>query len=250
MAGYLKRYVKKWRVKADYDLSTNDFPRDKDENLEPSFDDYYIPCDSDCKIRHFQRDILFYYCPSIGRFRNILKQIYTDKIGSLDKFKKIKTSEKDGKVTEKEIFNTEEMYQGLLNKNILTYIEELDYEGEFRFKADQIDYIAETVGAKTFGANISPLSPKNLPSIKYDIPYEELTSYKEITKDLETKELYIISKLNSNFDDIIKEKKCTQFDVNKERKKSCLGTKEFIHSIGMFKEYLLYLKENIATLRK
>lgn len=247
MAGYLKRYVKKWRVKADYDLSTNDFPRDKDENLEPSFDDYYIPCDSDCKIRHFQRDILFYYCPSIGRFRNILKQIYTDKVGDLDKFKTIKISEKGNK---NETFDNESMQKELLDKKILTYIEELDYEGEFRFKADMMDYIAEVVGAKTFGANISPLSPKNLPSIKYDIPYEDLTLYKEITKDLETKELYIISKLNSNFDDIIKGKKGTQFDVNKERKKSCLGTKEFIHSIGMFKEYLIYLKENIATLRK
>ena len=44
MAGYLRKYVGKYRVKSDYDLETNDFPRLENGNLDPSFDDLYIDC--------------------------------------------------------------------------------------------------------------------------------------------------------------------------------------------------------------
>lgn len=63
MANYLfKKYKGQFRVKANYDLSTNDFPRDELGNIDSSFDDFYIPCASGGKIRHYGQNVLFYFC--------------------------------------------------------------------------------------------------------------------------------------------------------------------------------------------
>ena len=151
MVNYLyKKYKGEFRVKADIDLSTNDFPRDEQGNIDSSFDDFYIPCVKNDKIRHYEQNILLYYCPSAGRFKNILKKIYEDKIGNLDKFTTTK------KVKDKEItsYDYDSIFKELLDKQILVYIEGYEDEGEFRFKTDLMDYIAKLVKAKTSGANI------------------------------------------------------------------------------------------------
>ena len=249
MAGYLyKKYKGFYRVKADFDLSTNDFPRDEQGNIEPSFDDYYIPCANGAKIRHYEQNILLYYCPSIGRFRNILKQIYEDKVESLDKHKTIKKSE----FLDKEIisYNYDSIFKELLDKQILIYIEEYDNEGEFRFKTDLMDCIAGLVKARTSGANISPFSIKNLPSAKYNIPEEDLIKYRKIIEVLEKKEMYLLSQWVKNFDKVIQSKKGKKYDVNVERKRSCLTGKEYIHSIGLFDDYLEFLQQQVITYQK
>lgn len=248
MAGYLRKYVGEFRVKADYDLATNDFPRDEQGNIDSSFDDFYIPCASRSKIRHYGQKVLLYYCPSIGKFRNILKKIYEDKIGSLDKHKIIKKSES----LDKEIisYNYDSIYKELIDKQILTYIDELDFEGEFRFKADMMEYIANLVGARTSGASISPFSTKNLPSVKYNIPTEELNKYKEIIKVLDKSEIILLTRWIKQFDDVIQTKKGSTYDINSERKLSCLSGKEFIHSIGLFDDYLKYLQDKVLTYQK
>jgi hypothetical protein len=244
MANYLySKYKNKFRVKADYDLSTNDFPRDELGNIDSSFDDFYIPCASKGKIRHYEQNILLYYCTSIGRFRNILKQIYEDKVGSLEKFKTYNKPNKEGKVTH--VFDIESMYSELIDKGIIFYICEYEEEGEFRFKADLMDYIASLVKPSTSGSSISPLSIKNLPSKKYDIPKEELDKYKEITKNIDKSNAIILSQLVKKFDDIIQKKKGKDYDIKYERRLSCLKGKEFIHSIGLFDDYLIFLKENL-----
>lgn len=252
MSGYLKKYIGTYRVLADIDLATNDFVRiksGKDKGkLDPSFDDFYIPCKSSSKIRHYQSNILLFYCPTKGRFRNILKQIYTDKIGTIEKFQIVKISKDNKELTS---FDTEAMYKELIDNNILLFTEELDDECEFRFKSNQMEYIAELVGAKTSGAKISPFSTKNLPSKKislkkYNIPLEELTLYKEIIKVLNNKERLVISKLQEQFNSIIQAEKGALYDINAERKLSCLGGKEFIHSIGLFDKYLDFLKVGIV----
>lgn len=247
MAGYLKKYISKYRVKADYNLATNDFIRDKDGNLDKSFDDYYIPCSNNSKIRHYQQKILLYYCPSIGRFKNILKKIYEDEIGDIEKYQIVKISDKGNKII---TTSYEEIYKELLDKEILIDIIEFDDEGEFKFKVDKIDYIAKLVGAKTSGASISPFSPKNLPSKKYNIPPEELALYKEITSVLDKNELLIINKIQNQFDSVIQAKKGKLYDINAKRKLSCLSGKEYIHSIGLFNDYLEFLRAGILTYQK
>lgn len=246
MSGYLRKYVSKFRVKADYDLSTNDFPRDEQGNIDSSFDDFYIPCTNGSKIRHYEQNILLYYCPSIGRFRNILKKIYEDKIGNLDKL----TSTKKFKDKEITSYNYELIYKELLDKQIIFYIEEYDNEGEFRFKTDLMDYIAKLVKASTTGANISPFSTKNLPSVKYNIPKDDLIKYKKIIEILEKKEMYLLAQWSKKFDEVIKSQKGKLYDVNAERRLSCLAGKEYIHSIGLFDDYLKFLQEQVLMYQK
>lgn len=248
MSNYLfKKYKGQFRVKADFDLSTNDFPRDENDNIDSSFDDFYIPCASNGKIRHYGQNVLFYYCPSIGRLRNILKQIFIDKLGSIEKFHTVKKLKTGNETT---IFDYELMYKELIDKQILVYIEELDFEGEFRFKTDIMDYIASLVGAKTSGASISPFSTKNLPNKKYNIPTEESNKYKDIIKVLEKNEMILLTRLIKQFDSIIQVKKGAKYDINAERKLSCLSGKEYIHSIGLFDEYLKFLQYEVDLYQK
>ena len=226
MSGYLRKYVSKFRVKADYDLLTNDFPRDEIGNIDSSFDDFYIPCANNGKIRHYEQ--------------NILKQIYEDKIGNLDKYKTTKL------LKEKEItsYDYEEIYKKLLNKQILVHIDELDFEGEFRFKTDMMNYIANLVGARTSGANISPFSTKNLPKEKYNIPTRDLNKYKKIIKPID--KIVLLAHWIKQFDDVIQAKKGNTYDINAERKLSCLSGKEYIHSIGLFDDYLEFLQDKVS----
>lgn len=247
MANYLyKKYKGQFRVKADMDLSTNDFPRDEQGNIDSSFDDFYIPCANSSKIRHYEQNILLYYCPSIGRFRNILKKIYEDKIGNLDKFTTTNKF-KDKEITS---YNYESIYKDLFDKQIILYIEEYENEGEFRFKTNLMDYIAELVKARTSGANISPFSIKNLPSVKYNIPKEDLSKYREIIKVLEKDEIYLLAQWAKKFDKVIQSKKGKSYDVNAERRLSCFAGKEYIHSIGLFDVYLEFLQEQILIYQK
>lgn len=38
------KYKGKYRLKANLDILTNDFPRNKDGNIDPTYDDIYIKC--------------------------------------------------------------------------------------------------------------------------------------------------------------------------------------------------------------
>ena len=144
-------------------------------------------------------------------------------------------------------YNYNSIYKELIDKQILTYIYEFDSEGEFRFKTDMMDYIANLVEARTSGASISPFSTKNLPSTKYDIPTEDLDKYKKIIKVLDKSEIILLSRWIKQFDGVIQAKKGNTYDINAERKLSCLSGKEFIHSIGLFDDYLVFLKQQVLT---
>ena len=241
---YLKKYIGTYRVKADYDLNTNDFPRLIDGILDPTFDDLYIDCKNNIKIRHGVGNVLSCYIPSKGKGINILRQIYQDNISNnLPK-------EKDS--------YCEKLCEELVNKNILVSAEILDGEAYFEFKADMIDYIAKLVGAKTSGASISPFSSKNLPKEPYKIPEKDLKLYKEAIKGFPVKTVVIngkertmvdgllINRLTSGFDEVIIKSKPKKFDINKDRKTKCLKGKEYVHSLGesIWKEYCEFLKDN------
>lgn len=246
MAGYLRKYVGTYRVKAEYDMSTNDWPRLENGTLDPSFDDYYIDCSNNIKIKHGVGSVLSCYIPTRQRGMNILKQIYKDNISE-------KLPQEDKK-TQKYLEN---LCSELVKKGILESAEVLDYEVYFEFKATMIDYIAKLVGAKTYGASINPLSSKNLPKTKYEIPEEDVELYKDAIKDFPTQvinfgdkqrtsvDMVLLKNLNKEFEKIITKSQRKGFDINKDRKKKGLKGREYIHSFGpdMWKKYCEFLRD-------
>ena len=70
MSWYLKKYVGTYRVKAEYDVATNDFPRNEDGSIDSTFEDIYIDCANGCKIMHYESRgsmaLLQAYIPSIS----------------------------------------------------------------------------------------------------------------------------------------------------------------------------------------
>lgn len=241
MAGYLRKYKGTYRVKADYDLENKDYPRDYLGNIEESFDDFYIDCRNNIKIRHGTGKILSCFIPSKTRTTNILRKIYVDKINE------------ELPIEQDKYFNN--LCNTLVKNNILISAEILDYEGYFEFHSNMIDYIAGLVGAKTGGANISPLSVKNLPKSKYNIPEEDLKQYQAVIKLLPTKTVIIkgqareivdgltIKSLNYNFDEVIKCKMGKNFNIETDKKIKGLKGKEYIHSIGLWNEYIEFIKK-------
>lgn len=147
MAGYLRRYVGTYAVRAEYDEDTNDFPRLLDGIIDPSFDDYYIDCYNGIKIRHATGSTLSCYIPSVKRGVNIVQDLVAD-------------------------VNIEEL-------------EILDGEVYFTFPASDIDKVAKLCKAKTRGKNIQPLSPKTLPKRASIVPNDEMKRYKKLFNGFE-----------------------------------------------------------------
>ena len=244
MAGYLRRYVSTYRVKAEYDLETKDFPRLDNGNLDPSFDDLYIDCANKIQIKHHGSNVLCCYIPKKHKGMNILKKIYQDKVS--ETFPEEKTSD------EKKYL--ENLCRELVEKEILVSAEVLDFEVIFEFKADMIEYIAKLVGAKTSGANISPFSSKNLPREPYKIPDKDMKLYAKVMEDFPTRvsplngkdipDGTLITKLNKQFDEVIAATQEPGFDVNKDRRTKGLKAKEYYHSLGKetWQQYCEFLR--------
>lgn len=245
---YLKKYVGTYRVKAEYDQETNDFPRDPTDpsKIDPSFDDLYIECQNDIQIKHGMGSMLWCYVPSKSRGINILKKIYIDKV-----------SDKLPKETSKTTKYYDNLSKALVASKVLLDVEVLDFEVIFEFKATMIDYIASIVGAKTKGCTISPFSVKNLPKAAYKIPEEDLKLYDNAIEHLPKKEVVVkdkvrvmvdgllIKNLNLEFDKVIIKSQPKGFDINADRKLKGLNGKNYIHSFGteMWRQYCEFLSK-------
>lgn len=242
---YLKRYVGTYRVKADYDQDTNDFPRLENGQLDPSFDDLYIDCKNGIQIRHGAGSILSCYIPNKSRGINILKRIYEDKV-----------SDQLPTETSKTQRYYDNLCKQLKESKVVADAEVLDFEAFFAFQAKDIEYFAKLVGAKTSGASISPFSVKNLPKTAYKIPDEDMELYNEAMKNIPTKTVnfkgkertmvdgLIVKQINSQFDKIIARSQSDKFNVEQDRKVKGLRGKEYIHSLGsdMWERYCEFIK--------
>lgn len=230
MARYLQRYVGTYRVLAEYDKATNDFPRILEGcnkgMLDPSFDDIFIPCRAKGKIYHVGGNNLQYYCPSLIRGHNIVKSIYINTVSQI-----------------KDPFDYETLYNKLTKNGLIYDIEDTDSEVLFKFKAKNIDIIAKYVEPKTYGAGINPFSKKNLHREKYTIPSEELALYKEITAVIPKEDMRVYIDMNKAFLDSIKGKKHKDNDIKKDMQKSGLKVREYIHKINKWNEYMIFIKK-------
>ena len=220
MANYIMRYKGKYRLKVELDQNTNDFVRDEDGAIEDI--DVYIDCSNGNKIFLYghinnTRPVwLQAYIPSTIRGRNITKAL----------------KEKDVEFVD---------------------YRENDEEAEFKFKASDIEIVAQLMKAKTSGASISPFSTKNLPKSDVEIPTDEIARYKEITSVIPKGDLLFIHKTTIDFMDEILEKslrrttKDRKFSYKNDMKKSKMArqSKEYIWTKGLWEEYLEYLKKEI-----
>lgn len=209
MAGYLRRYVGTYEVRADYDEDTNDFPRQFDGTLEPSFDDYYINCKNNIKIRHATGSVLSCYIPSLNRGHYILKQI----------------KEQGCRIIDCDI---------------------LDSEIYFTFPANNIEIVAKCCKAKTQGRNIQPLSPKTLPRKKAKdvIPDDELKKYKILINRICGEKPYEKAQklrvINREFENKLKK------DWKSEARTLKLDFRGYVWHIGKWQEYLDTIQENLT----
>lgn len=222
MSNYLKKYQGKYRLKLEIDKATNDFPRNDDGSIEDI--DMYIECRNGNRITtygHIENKKVVWltaYIPSIGRGHNIVNTVKEMGIEIVD-------------------------------------LRETDEEVLFKFKAKDIEQIAELLKAKTSGASISPTSSKNLPINKdIEIPTDKITRYKDILGLVGKGDLLVIHRLTTSFlSDILEKKykkKDKSFQYNTDMKKMCLSrqAKEYIYKKGMFDEYLDYLEKNLKNL--
>lgn len=196
-----------YRVKCEYDKSTNQFQRKLDGTFEDI--DCYIDCYNNIKIFYYGKSILEAYIPSLIRGRNIVKAIINE-----------------------------------INNNIIFNVTETDSEVIFNFKVKYMNELEKYLRPKINGSNISPFSSKNLPKNKsYTIPDEELMPYKNIVKKIGKKCALNISHRTNNYLKSLVTKKNTWEDIKADMALRGLSGKNYIHSIGKWEEYINYLEE-------
>lgn len=205
----MMRYKGVYRLKAPYDLCTNQFPRKLNGTLEDC--DVYIDCQFGNQIYHYKQSILQAYIPSIIRGHNILKQI-----------------ECDG------------------NKDIVLNIIESDIEILFTFQSKYIEYIAGLLKAKTSGANISPFSSRNLPKNKtFTIPDEELVKYKNIVQNIPKERILSITHMTNSYLKSLCNRKHKWEYLKADMALKGLKGKEYIYSINKWEDYIKFLEKNL-----
>lgn len=208
------RYKGTYRLLPELDLSTNDFPRKLDGSIEDI--DIYIACRNGNKIKTYghinkKKPVwLSAYIPSLIRGRRIIKEL-----------------------TEQNV--------------TLEDVIETDSEICFLFQAKDIEIVAELLQAKIAGASISPNSTRNLPKSDYVISNGELQNYKDIIACIPKEDILVIKQITSSFMDEILQKKYKKLDIKADMRKKCMArqTKEYIHSMGLWNEYIKYMKQKV-----
>ena len=100
------------------------------------------------------------------------------------------------------------------------------------------------VAPSASGSGISPFSTKNLPKSNYKIPDEDLDTYKNIVSNFYSESILDLTHNTNNFIKSLTTKRNPIEKIRADMKLKCLKTKEYIHSIGKWSEYMNYLKEN------
>lgn len=212
MYRYLLKYVGTYRVRAVYDIEKEDFPRTKTGGIDPTFEDLYINCTRGV-IKHTYKgnDILVLcFYEKVGTTNNVYKEI-KEKYPKLD--------------IEKEFCGS---------------------DGFIYFHAKDIKKIATIVKPKTSGAKIDPFSNKNLPKVVYKIPAKDMAELYSLTEELsKTETMHFYKKVNSDFINGVRKLNGEKFNAKEELKKSRLGSREFIHSVGLWDKYLTYVKKQL-----
>lgn len=217
MSYIVDKFKGKYRILPEYDIETNDVPRNEDGSIADGYDDLFITCSFGNKIYYYGHGKFVAYIPSLGRGRNIIKK---------------------------------------LNEMSFDYFDyrESDSEVEFKFKTADMDTVAELLKAKTSGATISPYSLKNFPKAKITIPQDDLNQYKEVISKVSKENLLKIHRYTQEFLENILQKKLKKqdktFDYKSDMKKLKMArlSKEYIYSKNFWDEYLNFLNQKVNVL--
>lgn len=219
---YMMKYKGKYRLLSPIDQETNDFPRTPSGDVEEDLE-IYITCQHGSKIYAYGTDghkemQLAAYVPSLGRGRNVRKAMDKEKI---------------------------EYYA----------YDETDEEVRFFFSSNDIEKVAKLLKAKISGANISPMSKRNLPkNNNVIIPDDDMAMYKYATSSINSNNMAKMKSLNKSFMDDVLAKKLKEnprarkpFDYKADMRKLMLAgkTREYIWVKGLWKEYVDYLNDNL-----
>lgn len=234
---YLSKYVGKYRLKAIIDPYTNDFLRDYDGEFETG--DIYIKCNNDIQIKYYGKGTLICYVPSVMRGHNILKKMATELGFDLE--------------TYGNPFNYEKLYDDLISTKTLSYVSETDEEMVWKFKDKYLELMFKFITPQTYGASISPFSPKNLSTRDYEIDSKDAKEYSDIMNSLDQKGKLAIGRFTVKF---IKEvipqnhRKYKNKDMEILMRKEQLRGKEYIHFIGFWDEFIKYIKRELKNMEE
>lgn len=211
-----------YRVLAHYDMSTNDFIRDHDGNLDSDFADFYLKGRGGIEIKHGYGSELACYVPKLQLGNNILKSYYKKTIGDYGK-KSVETIASE-----------------LIKKGYANDVDILSAEVFFTFDAKYLDILAPIVRLKTAGATISPFSTRNLPKAPYTIPKKDMDKYKKAKGELSGLE---IARLNEQFI-------ANNFDSNFKAnlKKEMLKPLQYFHKEERWEDYCKFIRNNNNTI--
>ena len=215
---YLTQHYKgKYRVKAHYDLSTNDFVRDAEGELDDSFGDFYLSGRSGIEIHHGVGSELACYIPKLKLGNNVLRGYYEATIGN-------STNKSVDKIVDE-----------LRNAGFINDVDIMDWEVYFTFNAEHLDTLAPIIKLKTSGASTSPFSTRNLPKAPYTIPKKDMDKYKKARGDMPG---LIIAKAQEEF----VETYCDA-DAKAQMRLEMLKTNNWLHKHGYWDDYCKWLKE-------
>lgn len=219
---YMMKYKGKYRLLSPIDTETNDFPRTPSGDVEEDLE-IYITCQHGSKIYAYGTDghkemQLAAYVPSLGRGRNIRKAMDKEKI---------------------------EYYA----------YDETDEEVRFIFSSNDIEKVARLLKAKISGANISPMSKRNLPkNNNVIISDDDMAIYRNATSSINSSNMAKLKSINKSFMNDVLAKRLKEnprarkpFDYKADMRKLMLAgkTKEYIWVKGLWKEYVDYLNDNL-----
>ena len=211
MSYLIDKFKGTYRIKCPIDIKTHQFPRKLNGTYEDI--DLYIDCYYGTQITYLGRSILQAYIPSITRGHNVINKIISQ-----------------------------------FGENIISNIHETDKEIIFNFNYNDSNKVIPLLNPKTNGSGISPYSSKNLPKNKdYKIPDEELQSYKEIVNKIPQKRILELTYMTNSYLKSLATKKNTWENIKADMIFKGLKGKEYIHSIGKWNGYILYLNKNLQV---
>lgn len=240
---YLSKYVGTYRIKAEIDRDTNDFPRDQKTNELINNQDIYIKCANKIRVYYYGSGILEVYIPSIIRGKNIVKKIYADFINSENV--SMEHTEKGDRVKIKD----QEVFESDFSKrdNIIFDIQETDQEVLFKIKDKNFSKIIGIIKPQQSGANISPFSSKNLPKKKSVLSGIQIDEYRKTVEKISKENFLKISQINNRFlsDIMCKKLGISMRDAKAEMKKELMKIIDYISFKGFWGEYIQYLQQKV-----